>query len=136
MFYAHLSSVLRLTLGHLPLCVEVDLRLCPAGSQYTGSRKLWKRFIDVFVEAVAEPSNRADQASICRVGLDLPAEPQNVYVDGAIVYRVIVAPHGVEKLLAAVYHARAAHEKIQQPEFAGGNGNFTSVPQHPAVGAV
>src|ERR1017187_5882864 len=102
-------------------------------SGYGGVRN---RFNRVLIEAVTEASNGADQARIGGVRLDFLAETQNVDVHGAISDGAIMAPDGIQELLAAVYDAWAAHQKIQQAEFGGCQGNFAAMPQNAATGAV
>src|ERR1017187_9105142 len=102
-------------------------------SGYGGVRN---RFNRVFVEAVTEAANGADQARIGGVRLDFLAETQNVHVHRAISHGAVVPPDGVQKLLPAVHHTRAAHEKIQQAEFGGREGNFAAMPQYAETGAI
>ncbi len=83
------------------------------------------RFHRVLVEAVSEAANRADQRRIGGVRLDLLAQPQDIHIHGAIGNRAVVPPDRIQKLLATVNYARAAHKKLKQPELGGGERDFS-----------
>ena len=59
---------------------------------------------DLDVEAVAEAAHAADEGDAFG-SFDFLAEPEDVDVDGAVGDGAVVAPHGVQQLLAAEHHA-------------------------------
>src|SRR5579863_8556787 len=115
---------------------ETSLLTSLTRSGLSGYRCIRNGFYRVLIEAVAEASNGADQAWIGGVGLNFLAQAQDVDLHCAVGHRAVVAPDCVQKLLAAIHHARAAHQKIQQAEFRGGQGNFGAMPQYAATGAI
>src|SRR5579883_409960 len=83
------------------------------------------------VEGVAEAADGVDQ-----VALDFLAEAQDVNVDGAVGNRPVLAPHGVEQLLAAEDDAWATHQEFEEPEFGGSQGERHAVEPHLAAGGI
>src|SRR5258708_7117311 len=61
-----------------------------------------------------------DQTRRGGIALDLLAEPEDVDVDGAVRDGAVLAPDGVQQLLAAEDHAGAGHEEFEQAELGGG----------------
>ena len=72
------------------------------------------------LERVAEAADRMNQHRIGRVALHLLAQPQDVDVHRAVGDGAVLAPHGVQQLLAAEDHARPAHQEFEQAELGGG----------------
>src|SRR5690242_5017221 len=71
-----------------------------------------------------------------RIGLDLLAQAQDIHIDGAVRHRAIVSPNSVQKLFAAVDHARTGHQEFEQAKFGCGQRQLAAVQNHPATGAV
>src|SRR5271165_3644019 len=99
------------------------------GSEYSGSglnrsRGPDRRFHRVLIETVAESPYRPDERRIRRIGFDLLAQAQDVYVYRAIRHGAIMPPNSIQQLFAAVNHPWAAHQELEQPEFRRGEGYF------------
>ena len=95
-----------------------------------------RRFLIARLKRIAEAAHRMNQPGRRRVLFDLLAQAQNIHVDGAIGDGAILPPNGVQQLFAAEDHARPAHQKFQQPELGGGQGEVLAVELHLAAAAV
>ena len=70
------------------------------------------------------------------IGLDLLAQAQDVDVDRSIRHGAVMSPNRVQKLLAAVNHTGAAHQKFEQPELGRGQRHFGPAQRHAAAGPI
>ena len=74
-----------------------------------------------------------------RVGgilLDLLAEPENIDVDRPVGNCALLSPDGVQQLFTAKHDADPVHQKLQQPELGGGQGQQFTVEARLATAAV
>ena len=67
---------------------------------------------DFDVEAISKAAYAADEGRSAFL-LDLLTQAQDVDVDGAVGDGAVVAPDGVEQLLAAEHYAGPAHQEFQ-----------------------
>ena len=65
-------------------------------------------------EAIPKTAHRANIARVRRVGLDLGAQPANVYIHSARITLEIVAPDMFQQHLARERHAAIVHQAGQQ----------------------
>jgi len=77
-----------------------------------------------------------DQKGIGRVALDFLAEAEDVDVDGAVGDGAVLAPYGVQQLLAAEDYPGTAHQKLQQAKLGGGECERHAIHANLAAGAV
>src|SRR5581483_4331318 len=87
-------------------------------------------------KAVAEAPDGANQQRIRWIGFNLLAQAKDVDVDRAVSYRSIVTPDCIEELLAAEHDAWPVHQEFEQPEFGGGQSQWSDPQPGFATGAV
>src|SRR5271156_3315478 len=92
-------------------------------------RLLRLRDRDFHVEAIAEAAHASYEGDPFD-GFDLLPEAEDVDVDRAVGDGAIMAPDGVEQLLPAENHSRAAHQEFQQAELGGGKRDLLAGQMH------
>src|SRR5262249_52964150 len=71
-----------------------------------------------FSELVSDPPNRMNVFRVLGISLNFRAQPVDVRIDRVIVTAVLIAPHLIEELVAAVYPSWVSCKVNQQIEFA------------------
>src|SRR5579863_2193188 len=82
------------------------------------------------VEAVAKAADGANEEGVGGIGFDFVAQAEDVDVDGAVGDGAVLAPYGVEELLAAEDDAGAAHQVFEEAELGGGEEEFLAIVAH------
>src|SRR5439155_10077521 len=103
-------------------CRQLRARTCRRGDGAQPTRyacNLADR-LDLRGEDVAGAALGADERRLALVGLDLPAQPPDLDVDGAVVDLVVVQAGQAEELVARQHPLRGREERGQEVEFVVG----------------
>src|SRR5262249_9835226 len=72
------------------------------------------------LERVSESALRVDQFGIGRIDFHLLPETQDIDVHRTVSYGAVLAPDGVQQLVAAKHDALTTHHEFEQPELGCG----------------